>query len=69
MNDTQASISIISARSKVTEMLKKKKDNVKNLKEEIKEFLQQHQKAERRQMKLRKSRRNEIFNTEQRIRD
>jgi|LauGreDrversion4_2_1035121.scaffolds.fasta_scaffold674661_2 Na+/phosphate symporter len=69
MNDTQASISIISARSKVTEMLKKKKDDVKNLKEEIKEFLQQHQKAERRQMKLRKSRRNEIFNTEQRIRD
>ena len=69
MNDTQASFSIISARSKVTEMLKKKKDNVKNLKEEIKEFLQQHQKAERRQMKLRKSRRNEIFNTEQRIRD
>jgi Na+/phosphate symporter len=62
MNDTQASISIISARSKVTEMLKKKKDDVKNLKEEIKEFLQQHQKAERRQMKLRKSRRNEIFN-------
>jgi hypothetical protein len=69
MNDNQASISIISARSKVTEMLKKKKDDVKNLKEEIKEFLQQHQKAERRQMKLRKSRRNEIFNTEQRIRD
>ena len=32
-------------------------------------ILQQHQKAERRQMKLRKSRRNEIFNTEQRIRD
>ena len=69
MNDTQASISIISARSKVTEMLKKKKDDVKNLKEEIKEFLQQHQNAERRQIKLRKSRRNEIFNTEQRIRD